>query len=40
MDNVRDEAMYMFTNGQKKRMRAVFARGGPREGLYKNRVKQ
>ncbi|MFC5409401.1 zinc metalloprotease [Larkinella bovis] len=35
MDNVDDEAMYMFTSGQKARMRAVFAPGGGREALYK-----
>ncbi|NRB39458.1 MAG: zinc metalloprotease [Pseudomonadales bacterium] len=36
MDYVRDEAMYMFTEGQKMRMRAVFSEGGGRESLYKN----
>ncbi len=36
MDYVADQNMYMFTKGQKARMRAVFAPGGARELLYKN----
>ncbi|OXA94083.1 zinc metalloprotease [Flavobacterium hercynium] len=30
MDYVNDNAMYMFTNGQKSRIAAIFATGGPR----------
>lgn len=30
MDYTDDRAMYMFTNGQKARMQAIFAAGGPR----------
>lgn len=33
MDYVDDACMYMFTEGQKYRMRAVFAPGGPRESF-------
>ncbi len=33
MDYVDDNCMYMFTNGQKNRMRATFANGGPRESF-------
>ncbi|MBQ0733772.1 zinc metalloprotease [Aquimarina celericrescens] len=33
MDYVDDRCMYMFTNGQKNRMRALFSPGGPRETL-------
>ncbi len=35
MDYVDDNCMYMFTQGQKDRMRAVFADGGPRESFIK-----
>ncbi len=38
MDNVDDRAMYMFTNGQRKRMRAVFKEGGGRHQLYLNNL--
>jgi hypothetical protein len=31
MDNVDDDAMFMFTHGQRKRMRALFAEGGARK---------
>ncbi len=33
MDYVDDACMYMFSEGQKQRMRAVFAPGGPRDGF-------
>ncbi|OIQ41394.1 MAG: zinc metalloprotease [Bacteroidetes bacterium MedPE-SWsnd-G1] len=33
MDYVNDDCMYMFTNGQNDRMRALFASGGIREDL-------
>lgn len=33
MDYVDDECMYMFSEGQKDRMRALFAEGGPRQGM-------
>lgn len=33
MDYTDDRCMYMFTNGQKTRSRAVFAPGGPRAGF-------
>jgi hypothetical protein len=33
MDYVNDNCMYMFTNGQNDRMRALFAAGGAREGF-------
>ncbi len=36
MDNQDDRAMYMFTNGQRERMRAVFKEGGGRHQLYLN----
>ncbi|MEE9362413.1 MAG: zinc metalloprotease [Cellulophaga sp.] len=36
MDYVADDAMYMFTIGQKKRMRALFNEGGLRRELYLN----
>lgn len=36
MDYVNDESMYMFTRGQRERMRAVFTRRGGRYGLYKH----
>ncbi|WP_207435181.1 zinc metalloprotease [Sabulibacter ruber] len=40
MDRVDDEAMYMFTKGQRARMRAVFAPDGKRHQLYLNSKKQ
>ncbi|GAA4109268.1 zinc metalloprotease [Aquimarina addita] len=36
MDYVDDNCMYMFTDGQMARMRAVFTEGGGREGFAKN----
>lgn len=36
MDRVPDQSMYMFTKGQKERMRAVFNPGGLRRELYLN----
>ncbi len=36
MDYVADDAMYMFTKGQKERMRALFNEGGARRALYLN----
>lgn len=33
MDYVDDACMYMFSDGQRNRMRALFAPGGVREGL-------
>jgi len=33
MDYTDDRGMYMFTNGQKARMAAIFAAGGPRAGF-------
>lgn len=33
MDYTDDKCMHMFSEGQKDRMRAVFAEGGPREGF-------
>lgn len=36
MDYVWDDAMYMFTKGQKERMRALFNEGGARRELYLN----
>ncbi len=36
MDYVADDAMYMFTKGQKERMRALFNEGGLRRELYLN----
>ncbi|WP_298238696.1 zinc metalloprotease [uncultured Algibacter sp.] len=33
MDYVDDACMYMFSEGQKSRMRAIFASGGPRESM-------
>lgn len=40
MDYVADDAMYMFTNGQRERMRSVFNVNGPRHALYLNSLKQ
>ena len=34
MDYVNDACMYMFSEGQKSRMRAIFAPGGAREAMY------
>ena len=36
MDYVADDAMYMFTKGQKERMRSLFNKGGDRRELYLN----
>jgi len=36
MDYVADDAMIMFTKGQKERMRALFNEGGARRALYLN----
>jgi hypothetical protein len=33
MDYVDDACMYMFSDGQRNRMRALFASGGAREDL-------
>ena len=33
MDYVDDDCMFMFSEGQKERMRALFAAGGPRDGF-------
>lgn len=38
MDYVNDNCMYMFTKGQRDRMRAVFASDGPRAGFVKTVV--
>ncbi len=39
MDNTLDSALYMFTHGQKARMRAMLLEGGPRYGLTQTKVK-
>jgi hypothetical protein len=39
MDNTDDEALYMFTLGQKARMQASLAEGGPRAGLLEVKTK-
>lgn len=36
MDRVRDDAMYMFTKGQKERIRNLFNEGRARRDLYLN----
>jgi len=36
MDYVNDECMYMFTDGQRNRMRAIFASGGARAAMAGN----
>jgi hypothetical protein len=36
MDYVDDEAMYLFTKGQRERMRKVFLTGGGRDKLYRH----
>ena len=36
MDRVRDNAMFMFTKGQKERIRSLFNEGGARRELYLN----
>ena len=36
MDRVPDDAMYMFTKGQKERIRNLFNEGGARRELYLN----
>ncbi len=33
MDYVNDDCMYMFSEGQKSRMRSIFVPGGPRDGF-------
>lgn len=38
MDYSDDACMHMFTEGQKNRMRAVFAEGGPRESFVKSMI--
>ncbi|MEL7119636.1 MAG: zinc-dependent metalloprotease [Bacteroidota bacterium] len=38
MDNTEDEALYMFTLGQKNRIRAMVSEGGPRHSLTQTKV--